>query len=497
MPFLLALDQGTTSSRAIVYDETLTVRGHAAKPLAQYFPEPGHVEQDALGLWQDQRDVAMAAIANAGIPASSIEAVGITNQRETLVLWDRRTGEPLHRALVWQDRRTADACQRLRAEGLEAEIQARSGLVIDPYFSASKLAWLLDHCPGARARAARGELAAGTIDTWLIWQLSGRRTHITDASNASRTQLYNLHTGSWDPELLRWWNIPVEVLPEITDSIGTIATITALPGVDAPLAGLAGDQQAALFGQGCFSPGEAKCTYGTGCFILQHTGRNIPCSANRLLTTVAWSRAGEREFALEGSVFMGGALVQWLRDGLGIIDSAAAIEALAASVKDSDGVVLVPAFTGLGAPWWDAEARGLIIGLTRGTGRAHLARAALEAIALQIHDVLSAMTRDTGVALSTLKVDGGASANALLMQMQADVLGCTLRQPADLETTARGAAAMAGIGCGLWSDTAQLANLLGQGVREYRPVTEAGAVWAPLISRWHEAVGRAGHWQHS
>ena len=497
MPFLLALDQGTTSSRAIVYDEALTVRGHAAKPLAQYFPAPGHVEQDAVGLWQDQREVASAAIGKAGIAASDLKAVGITNQRETLVLWDRRTGEPLHRALVWQDRRTADACQRLRADGLEKEIQARSGLVIDPYFSASKLAWLLDHCPGARARAARGELAAGTIDTWLTWQLSGGRAHLTDASNASRTQLYNLHTGTWDPELLRWWNIPVEVLPEVTDSMGTLAAISTLPGVNAPLASLAGDQQAALFGQGCFSPGEAKCTYGTGCFILQHTGRDIPRSANRLLATVAWSRAGVREFALEGSVFMGGALVQWLRDGLGIIDRSDAIEALAASVADSGDVVLVPAFTGLGAPWWDAEARGLIIGLTRGTGRAHLARAALEAIALQVNDVLTAMTRDTGTPLSALKVDGGASANALLMQMQANLLGTVLRQPADLETTARGAAAMAGIGCGLWSDTAQVTDLLGQDMREYHPVTGAGAVWAPLISRWHEAVGRAGHWHHS
>lgn len=497
MTFLLALDQGTTSSRAIVYDETLTARGLAAKPLTQFFPAPGHVEQDALTIWHDQREVALAAIANAGIAASEVTAVGITNQRETLVLWDRRTGLPLHKALVWQDRRTAEACLRLREEGLEAEIQARSGLVLDPYFSASKLAWLLDHCPGARARAARGELAAGTIDSWLAWQLSAGQRHITDASNASRTQLYNLHTGTWDPELLRWWNIPIEVLPEITDSMGTLAGICTLPGITAPLASLAGDQQAALFGQGCFKPGEAKCTYGTGCFILQHAGSEVPRSTNRLLATVAWSHAGVREFALEGSVFMGGALVQWLRDGLGIIDSAAAIEPLAASVADSGGVVLVPAFTGLGAPWWDAEARGLIIGLTRGTERGHLARAALEGIALQVHDVLTAMTRDTGVAPGALKVDGGASANALLMQMQADLLGCVLHQPADLETTARGAAAMAGVGSGLWPDIPSLASLLEGGLREYLPQTGADLVYAPLISRWREAVGRAMHWQRS
>jgi glycerol kinase len=494
MTYLLALDQGTTSSRAFVYDEALQVLGTAQRPLTQHFPAPGLVEHDANEIWAAQREVALAAIANAGLAPAAIKAVGITNQRETVVLWNRRTGAPLHRAIVWQDRRTAAACEALRATGLEPSVQAHTGLLLDPYFSASKIAWLLDHCPGARGAAVRGELAVGTIDTWLAWQLSGGRRHLTDASNASRTLLYNLARGEWDEEMLRLWNIPREILPEIVDSSGPLCEISGLPGVVATLAGIAGDQQAALFGQACFAPGDAKCTYGTGCFILQHTGTQIPRSRTRLLSTVAWSLNGVREFALEGSVFMGGAVVQWLRDGLGIIALASEIEALAASVPDSGGVVMVPAFTGLGAPYWDAEARGLLIGMTRGTTKAHIARAALEAIAWQVTDVLEAMAMDSGTPLRRLKVDGGASHNGLLMQLQADLLNCTLQQPLDLETTARGAAALAGLGLGLWPDLAAIAALTVGDERQITPNPVPATTRQLDRARWHAAVTRAQHW---
>lgn len=490
---LLALDQGTTSSRAFVYDAELRVRGRAHRALTQHFPAPGLVEHDPLEIWQSQRDVALAAIAAAGISPRDIAGVGITNQRETIVLWERRSGRPLHAALVWQDRRTADRCEALRHAGHEPEIVARSGLLLDPYFSASKLAWLLDHVPGARAAAARGELAAGTIDSWLAWQLSGGRLHVTDASNASRTMLYDLARGEWDETLLALWNIPREVLPTICDSSGALGDVTALGDLAAPLAGMAGDQQAALFGQGCHAPGDAKCTYGTGCFILQHTGSRIPRSQSRLIATVAWSRGGQREFALEGSVFMGGAIVQWLRDGLGLLTSADEVEALAASVEDSGGVVLVPAFTGLGAPHWDAEARGLLIGLTRGTGRAHIARAALESIALQVADVLDAMARDSGAPTPLLRVDGGAARNDLLMQMQADLADCPLRRPADPESTARGAAALAGLGTGLYASPGEIAALAANDAQAFLPRAEPAARQR-LRTRWQAALARAQGW---
>ncbi len=493
MTYLLALDQGTTSTRAFVYDAELNPLGHAQQPLAQHFPAPGRVELDPLEIWQAQQAVAIAAIADAGLTAAAISAVGITNQRETIVLWERRTGRPLHRAIVWQDRRTAQACARLRALGKEGEIQQRTGLLLDPYFSASKIAWLLDHCPGARVAAERGELAVGTVDSWLAWQLTGGRHHLTDASNASRTMLYNLAEGDWDEALLGLWNIPRALLPTIVDSSGELAAISEIPGLQAPLAGLAGDQQAALFGQACLRPGEAKCTYGTGCFILRYAGTEIPRSQARLLTTVAWSHRGKREYALEGSVFMGGALVQWLRDGLGLINTPGEIEALAASVPDSGGVVLVPAFTGLGAPHWDADARGLLIGLTRGTTKAHIARAALEAIALQVSDVISAMNLDTGTTLSTLRVDGGACTNQLLMQLQADLLQCPLQQPQDTETTARGAAALAGLGIGLWSDPDAYAAATRSTARIFRPDSMSDTT--ALEIRWQAAVARAGHWE--
>ncbi len=494
MAYLLALDQGTTSSRAFVYDEALQVVGRAQRLLTQHFPAPGLVEHDACEIWTAQRAVALAAIANAGLRPAAIKAVGITNQRETVVLWNRRTGAPLQRAIVWQDRRTAAACETLRATGIEPSLQTTTGLVLDPYFSASKIAWLLDHCSGARVAAGRGELAVGTIDTWLAWQLSGGRHHLTDASNASRTMLYNLARGEWDEEMLTLWNIPREILPDIVDSSGQLCEISGLPGVTAILAGIAGDQQAALFGQACFNPGEAKCTYGTGCFILQQTGARVARSRARLLTTVAWSLNGVRAYALEGSVFMGGAVVQWLRDGLGIIAEAAEIEALAASVPDSGGVVMVPAFTGLGAPYWDAAARGLLIGMTRGTTKAHIARAALEAIAWQVTDVLEAMASDTGTPVQQLKVDGGASHNRLLMQLQADLLNCTLQQPRDLETTARGAAALAGLGCGWWADLATIAALTSADSVSITPNPVPTPTRETDHARWRAAVARAQHW---
>jgi glycerol kinase len=494
MSYLLALDQGTTSTRAMVYGPDLVCRGYAQRPLAAHFPAPGWVEQDPEQIWLDQQAVVAEALREARVQAQSVRAIGLSNQRETVVLWERRSGRPLHAALVWQDRRTAAACARQRAAGLEPEIQSRTGLVLDPYFSASKLAWLLDHVPDARRRAAQGELAAGTLDSWLAFKLSGGRHHISDATNASRTQLYNLETGTWDDTLLEIWNIPREILPEIVDSSGPVCEASELGEIRAPLAGIAGDQQAALFGQACFEPGEAKCTYGTGCFILQNTGYSRPHSRHRLLATVAWSLRGARTYALEGSVFMGGATVQWLRDGLGLIAHASEVETLAASVPDSDGVVLVPAFTGLGAPWWDADARGLLIGLTRGTQRGHVAQAALDAIALQVEDVFSTMRRDATTALTRLKVDGGASGNARLMQLQADLLGCTLARPSDLETTARGAAALAGFGMGVWPDLSTLRATLEQQPREWQPGTLTPAALAGLRRRWSAALDRARGW---
>jgi glycerol kinase len=491
MRYLLALDQGTTSSRAMLYDEELRLCGSAQRPLQQFFPAPGWVEHDPLEIWQSQSDVAHEALAQAKLDPRAITAVGITNQRETTVLWERATGRPLHRALVWQDRRTAAMCEAQRAAGHEPAIQAKTGLLLDPYFCASKIAWLLDHCPDARVRARRGELAVGTIDSWLIWHLTGGRAHLTDASNASRTLLYNLESGDWDDDLLALWDIPREILPHITDSMGALADLDC-GGIRAPLTGVAGDQQAALFGQVCFSPGDAKCTFGTGCFVLRQTGTTAPRSSSRLLTTVAWSRQGVRHYALEGSVFMGGAIIQWLRDGLGLISSAAEVELLARSVPDSGGVVLVPAFTGLGAPHWDPRARGLLIGLTRGTTKAHIARAALEAVALQVADVLAAMQHDNGAQLSSLNVDGGAAGNSLLMQIQADLLGCPLQLPRDLETTARGAAALAGIGAGIWPSLTSLVGL-SRPARTYTPQDQGPAIGA-LKARWQAAIARAQHW---
>jgi glycerol kinase len=492
MALLLALDQGTTSSRALVLDDGLQMLASAQRELTQHFPAPGLVEHDPLEIWHTVRDVALEAIARAGVVPGDIHAVGLTNQRETVVLWDRRTGLPLHRALVWQDRRTAEACRQRREAGLESLVRERTGLLLDPYFSASKLAWLLEHCPGAQQRAARGELAFGTVDSWLMWQLSNGREHLIDITNASRTLLLDLATGDWDDELLALWSIPRALLPRVVDCTGVHFEISGLPGLHSPLAGVAGDQQAALFGLRCFEPGDAKCTYGTGCFILVNAGVEVPRPSPGLLAGPAWRIDGITTYALEGSVFMGGALVQWLRDALGLVDDAADIEALAASVPDSGGVTLVPAFTGLGAPHWDADARGLLIGLTRGTGKAHLARAALEGIALQVADVLDVMRRDLPWPLRTLRVDGGAARNDLLMTIQAAVLDLELERPPLLESTALGAAALAGLGAGLWPD---LARLRGCGSAGRRFVPSASTLDAArLHRRWRAAVGRAGGW---
>ncbi len=491
MSTLLALDQGTTSSRAIVFDDALHVLGSAQREFAQHFPAPGLVEHDAEEIWRSIREVAQRALADAGVAASDIRAVGITNQRETVVLWDRQTGRPLHRALVWQDRRTAAHCEQLRAAGHEPLLRARTGLLIDPYFSASKLAWLLDHCPGARARAARGELAFGTIDSWLMWQLSGGRAHLTDVTNASRTLLFNLATGDWDDELLALWAIPRALLPRVVGCAEPLFEISGIDGLRCPVAGLAGDQQAALFGLQCFDAGDAKCTYGTGCFILVNAGNTVPQPAAGLLATPAWRIGATTTYALEGSVFMGGATIQWLRDQLGLIAHADEVEALAASVPDSGGVVLVPAFTGLGAPYWDPQARGLLIGLSRGTGKAHIARAALDGIALQVADVLDAMRPGLAAPLRSLRVDGGAARNDLLLRIQANLLGLTLERPQHVENTALGAASLAGLGVGLWPN---LDSLRTHWHAERRVMPDEISPAPGLRRRWQRAVARAQGW---
>ena len=516
MDYILALDQGTTSSRAILFDRAGRVAALAQQEFKQHFPQPGWVEHDAQEIWASQLAVARecikkAALAQAGNTqgALNIVAIGITNQRETTVLWDRQTGQPVAPAIVWQDRRTAGRCDQLRARGHAARIQKKTGLVLDAYFSGTKLEWLLDHVPGARARAERGELAFGTIDSWLIWNLTGGRVHATDASNASRTLLFNLHTLKWDDELLALLHIPRSVLPQVLPSSGVLGeTEAALFGAPIRIAGVAGDQQAATFGQACFAPGMAKNTYGTGCFMLMNTGTAAVPSRNQLLTTVGWqgpagaaggqarhhrrATAYSTAYCLEGSVFMAGATIQWLRDGLQMIASADEVEALAASVPDTGDVYLVPAFAGLGAPDWDGHARGTLIGMTRGTTRAHIARASLESIALQVADMFGAMARDAGFALKELRVDGGACRNNLLMQMQADFLGVPVVRPQVTETTALGAAYLAGLATGFWSGadeiTAQWAV-----ERRFEPAM-ADAHRAAKLARWRQAVARSRAW---
>jgi glycerol kinase len=496
MTYVLALDQGTTSSRALLFDARGAVCAAAQREIRQIYPRPGWVEHDPDEIWASQIGVAAEALARAGVAAREVAALGITNQRETVVVWERAGGRPIHNAIVWQDRRTAGVCERLRAAGREPLVRARTGLVLDPYFSATKLAWLLDEVPGARARAEAGELAFGTVDSWLIWQLTRGAVHATDVSNACRTLLFDLRGGTWDDEMLELFGVPRALLPEVRGSSEVFGeTADGLLPARLPIAGVAGDQQAALFGQGCRRAGLAKSTYGTGCFLLLHTGEEPVPSPSGLLTTAAWRLDGRTEYALEGSVFMGGAVVQWLRDGLGLLRTAADVEALAAGVPDSGGVVLVPAFTGLGAPHWDAGARGTLLGLTRGTTAAHLARAALEAIACQVADVLGAMEADSGVTLAELRVDGGATANDLLMQIQADLLGVPVVRPKMRETTALGAALLAGRAVGLWNDDSGLDQMGTAGaagvdrIFEPRPVDRAA-----VLGRWRRAVERAKGW---
>ncbi len=494
MTYLLALDQGTTSSRAIVFAEDGTILAAAQKEFRQIYPQAGWVEHDPLEIWATQRGVAAEALERARITAREVAAVGITNQRETVVLWDRRTGEPVAPAIVWQDRRTAGFCDELKAGGAEEEIRRRTGLLADPYFSGTKLRWLLDHVDGARTRAGRGELAFGTIDAWLIWNLTGGRVHATDASNASRTLLYNIHTQEWDEELLRLLGVPREVLPEVRPSCGVLGeTSSEVLGAHVTIGGVAGDQQAALFGQACFAAGLAKNTYGTGCFLLMQTGEAAVESRHRLLTTVAWQADGMTEYALEGSVFIGGAVVQWLRDGLGLIRSSEEVEALAATVEDSHGVYLVPAFTGLGAPHWDAWARGAMFGLTRGVTAAHVARAALESIAFQVADVVGAMEADSGLKLNELRADGGASRNDLLLQFQADLLGAPVVRAAVTETTALGAACLAGLAAGVYRGREELAARW-RAERRFEPRMGRDEAQARR-AQWTRAVERAKGWE--
>ncbi len=509
MMYLLALDQGTTSSRAIVFASSGEILSIAQREFHQHYPQPGWVEHDAEEIWTSQRDVACEALRSAKLKAADVAAIGITNQRESVVVWDRESGQPIHHAIVWQDRRTASDCDRLRSEGHEAMVHAKTGLLFDPYFSATKIAWLLDHVDGARAAANAGKLAFGTVDSWLIYRLTDGKVHVTDVSNASRTLLMNIHTGDWDDELLACFNVPRAMLPEVrlsSEVYGEVETVTEFAG--RPIAGIAGDQQAALFGQACFQPGAAKNTYGTGCFMLMNTGTQAIESKNKLLTTVAWNTGGELEYALEGGVFVGGAVVSWLRDGLGIIKSSADVERLAMSVPDSGGVYFVPAFVGLGTPHWDPYARGTIFGLTRGTTAAHIARAAVESIALQVADLSDAMRSDAASAgsgdprttsgqhvtsaLPELRVDGGASVNDALLQYQADIMQLPVVRPKVTETTALGAAYLAGLATGVWKDRSAIAGHW-QVDRRFEPKMSADEA-AAIRARWVDAVQRSRGW---
>jgi glycerol kinase len=492
--YILSLDQGTTSSRAILFDVAGQPVRSAQEEFTQHFPRPGWVEHDPMDIWRTQRDTARAVIEGQGISAADIAAISITNQRETTMIWERSTGEPVYNAIVWQCRRTAAMCDQIRAEGFDQTIRDRTGLVTDAYFSGTKVAWLLDNVPGARAKAEAGELAFGTVDSWLLWKLSGGSLHITDVTNASRTMLYNIYTGDWEDAILDYFKIPRALLPDVKPSSTVYGeTVAHIFDGAIPMAGIAGDQQAATFGQVCLSPGMAKNTYGTGSFVLMNTGEEGVPSENGLLTTIAWQVEGEPViYALEGSVFIAGAAVQWLRDGLQIIDSAPEVEDLARSVDDAEGVYLVPAFVGLGAPHWDAYARGTLVGMTRGTTRAHIARATLNAIALQSKDVLDAMAQDSGIRLSALRVDGGAAADDLLMQIQADVLGVPVQRPAVTETTALGSAYLAGLAVGFWPDAETLAD---QWTIERTFIPQmSDTARDDLVAGWQRAVERAKGW---
>ncbi len=493
MAYVLALDQGTTSSRAILFDEAGTITAVAQKEFQQFYPQAGWVEHDPAEILSSQMSCAVEALAQVGARPRDVAAIGITNQRETVIVWERATGKAIHPAIVWQDRRTAAFCEELEESGAGEMVSAKTGLVLDPYFSATKLRWILDHVEGARARAERGELAFGTVDSWLVWHLTSGQKHVTDVTNASRTLLFNIVKGEWDAELLKLFGIPASMLPEVkwsSERVGEVTTTLGLSGLQ--IAGIAGDQQAALFGQLCWSAGEAKNTYGTGCFLLQNIGTEFMRSQHRLITTVAASTAKRLEYALEGSIFIGGAVVQWLRDNLKIITASSDVEALAASVPDTNGVVFVPAFVGLGAPHWDAHAAGMLIGLRRDTGHGHIARAALEAIAYQVADVLEAVGSDTGEPVRELRVDGGAAVNNLLMQFQADILGVPVVRPRVTETTALGAAYLAGLATGFWPGPDALRAERKGDVR-FEPKMNAGER-AERRARWQKAVERAKEW---
>jgi len=494
--YVLALDQGTTSSRAAVFDAAGSLLSLAGSEFTQVYPRPGWVEHDPMEIWQTQLAAVRDAMCQAGAGALDIAGIGITNQRETTILWERSTGRPVANAIVWQCRRTAGMCDALRAAGDAGAISDRTGLVVDAYFSATKIKWLLDNVIGLAEAAGRGEVLFGTVDSWLIWNLTGGRVHVTDVSNASRTMLFNIHTMDWDDDILGLLGIPRCMMPRVVASSGIVGyTDPALFGSEIPIAGIAGDQQAALFGQACFSPGTVKNTYGTGCFMLMNTGSRAAPSKNSLLTTVAWKVGDEVEYALEGSVFVAGAVVQWLRDGLGIIDDSAQSETYASRVGDTGGVYVVPAFTGLGAPYWDAYARGTIVGITRGTGREHIVRAALESIAYQTRDVLDAMCADSGITLSELRVDGGATQNDFLMQFQSDILGVAVRRPEVIQTTALGVAYLAGLAVGVWPTKSEIAAQWRQN-REFTPAMDEGRR-RRLYSGWRRAVKRASAWQQS
>lgn len=489
--YVVALDQGTTSSRAIIFDKEQNIVQIAQKEFMQIYPKPGWVEHDAMEIYASQYSVLTEALARSSTSPEEVAAIGITNQRETTVVWDKTTGRPIHNAIVWQCRRTAELCEQLKADGLGETVRHKTGLLIDAYFSATKIKWLLDHVKGAREKAQRGELLFGTVDTWLIWKLTEGRVHVTDYTNASRTMLYNIRELRWDEELLQILDIPACMLPEVRSS-SEIYGCAAVGGAEIPIAGIAGDQQAALFGQTCFEPGEAKNTYGTGCFLLMNTGEKLCESSNGLVATIAASADGKVRYALEGSVFVGGAIIQWVRDELRFIQESADSEYFAAKVKDNGGVYVVPAFTGLGAPHWDMYARGAILGLTRGSGRSHIIRAALESIAYQVYDVLEAMQQDTGIHLNTLKVDGGASANNFLMQFQADLIGGQVQRPMIRETTALGAAYLAGLAVGVWGSVDEIKNnwTLNRLYNPQMPKDER----EHLIAMWHKAVSRVKNW---
>jgi glycerol kinase len=494
MKFILALDQGTTSSRSIVFDHDGRMLAVAQQEFKQHYPQPGWVEHDPEEIWATQLATARTALSKAKLKASDIAAIGITNQRETVVMWDRKTGQPVHNAIVWQDRRTAPICEEVRKTFGAEKISQRTGLVPDPYFSGTKVKWLLDNVAGLRQRAQQGDLAFGTIDSWLLWKLTGGKAHASDCSNASRTLLYNIHQLDWDRDILSYFDIPAAILPQVQASSSVFgATTTELFGAEIPIAGIAGDQQAALFGQACFQPGMLKNTYGTGCFMLMQTGGQIFHSKNGLLTTIAWQIGKDKvQYALEGSVFIAGAVVQWLRDEMKLISSSAEIEALAAAVKDNGGVYLVPAFVGLGSPYWDASARGTIVGLTRGANRSHIARAALESIAYQSRDLAEAMKDDAKISLAELRVDGGAVANNLLMQFQADILNTPVIRPAVTETTALGAAYLAGLAVGYWSSLDDVAHHW-QMERRFEPQMDS-AGRQRFYENWNKAVERARAW---